>query len=403
MTSLKSRVSQRLLTSSPTILVVLLALASVWHTEAVHTFEYHGQTRWSGPWDNPNLFGLLMGTGAALAAGFGLQRWKMEDGRFNNCSSRRKEALTAEKPALSKAYLSLLTSAATRNGIIKHALSQYVPAVFCLVAFGFMARGLFHSYSRGAWLATACGMGYLFFNSEFRIQNSELSRVSWLRRNWLPLFVVAISVVVLGFWHFRETEWHPARRAFSAVNEVDFSWRNRVTAWEGALQIMAEHPWFGAGWNQPEPLYQSYYLSPKLQESAAIEMNDYLMLGSTLGIPALFCFAAYIWLCLTQKSGVRILNPESGWGARPPRASFFAPSRKTSFAAANPEREAEVGCGAHPTTPGAGVLPATCRAGAIVLLVGFWFDGGLFKLATASTFWILLELGRQDFTMDRAE
>jgi hypothetical protein len=39
------------------------------------------------------------------------------------------------------------------------------------------------------------------------------------------------------------------------------------------------------------------------------------------------------------------------------------------------------------------LLPATCRAGAIVLLVGFWFDGGLFKLATASTFWILLELG----------
>jgi len=39
------------------------------------------------------------------------------------------------------------------------------------------------------------------------------------------------------------------------------------------------------------------------------------------------------------------------------------------------------------------LLKTTCRAGAIVLLVGFWFDGGLFKLATASTFWILLELG----------
>ena len=172
-TSLKSKTSQRLLTSSPTILVVLLALASVWHTVAVHTFEYHGQTRWSGPWDNPNLFGLLMGTGAALAAGFGLQRWKMEDGRFNNCSSRRKEALTAEKPALSKAYLSLLTSAATRNGIIKHALSQYVPAVFCLVAFGFMARGLFHSYSRGRGWRRRAGWDICFSiqNSEFRIQN----------------------------------------------------------------------------------------------------------------------------------------------------------------------------------------------------------------------------------------
>jgi len=41
-------------------------------------------------------------------------------------------------------------------------------------------------------------------------------------------------------------------------------------------------------------------------------------------------------------------------------------------------------------------LRATCRAGAIVLLVGFWFDGGLFKLATASTFWILLELGSDE-------
>jgi hypothetical protein len=29
-----------------------------------------------------------------------------------------------------------------------------------------------------------------------------------------------------------------------------------------------------------------------------------------------------------------------------------------------------------------------------VLLVGFWFDGGLFELATAATFWVLLELGR---------
>jgi hypothetical protein len=27
------------------------------------------------------------------------------------------------------------------------------------------------------------------------------------------------------------------------------------------------------------------------------------------------------------------------------------------------------------------------------LLVGFWFDGGLLKLPTAATFWILLELG----------
>ena len=38
-------------------------------------------------------------------------------------------------------------------------------------------------------------------------------------------------------------------------------------------------------------------------------------------------------------------------------------------------------------------LQMACRAGALVFLVAFWFDGGLFTLATASVFWILLELG----------
>ena len=243
-------------------------------------------------------------------------------------------------------------------------------------------------------------MNTRIFESAIGNRQSAIPSVSWFTKSWLPISVILISVLVLSFWHFHQTEWHPARRALSAVNPADFSWRNRIAAWEGDLQIMAEHPWFGAGWNQPEPLYEHYYLPPKLTESAAIQMNDYLMLGATLGIPALFCFAVYIGLSLFG-------------GAHPPRVPFFAPSRKTLDASQgsyvttslNPQ---EVGCGAHPTTPGAGVLPklsstfyllssdflaATCRAGAIVLLIGFWFDGGLFKLPTAATFWILLELG----------
>jgi predicted phage tail protein len=42
-----------------------------------------------------------------------------------------------------------------------------------------------------------------------------------------------------------------------------------------------------------------------------------------------------------------------------------------------------------------------CRAGALALLVAFWFDGGLFTLATASVFWILLELGTSDLAANR--
>jgi hypothetical protein len=188
---------------------------------------------------------------------------------------------------------------------------------------------------------------------------------------WLLVAVILASVFVLCFWQFRQTEWHPARRAFSVVNPVDFSWRNRVSAWEGALQIAAEQPWFGAGWDQPELLYEHFYLPPKLTESAAIQMNDYLMLGATLGVPVLGCFGMYVWRTLTNKAEIR--------------------KQKTE----NERAKAEIGKSGNRETGRveSDWLRTTGHAGAVVLLVGFWFDGGLFQLPTAATFWILLELG----------
>jgi O-Antigen ligase len=302
------------------LLVILLALASIWETNAGRGFGYDGNARCSGPWDNPNIFGLLMGTGIALAVGLLLQ--------------------------------SPMSKAKTQ----KVEVGKYSVVILCLLAGIPMARGLLHSYSRGAWVATICGLGYLVWRGGQALisKRQRHSCILPLNRNWLPFSVILASFFLLVFWHFRQTNWHPARRALSVVNTTDFSWRNRIVAWEGNLQIMAEHPWLGTGWNQPEPLYEHYYLPLKLNESAAIEMNDYLMLGATLGIPALCCFAIYLWLSLGRNFEVRSQNSELAtleW------------------------------------------LQIICHAGAIVLLVGFWFDGGLFKLPTASIFWILLELG----------
>ena len=50
-------------------LIILLAGAAVWQGETGHVFQYRGQGRWSGPWDNPNTFGMLMGVGVVLAVG----------------------------------------------------------------------------------------------------------------------------------------------------------------------------------------------------------------------------------------------------------------------------------------------------------------------------------------------
>jgi O-antigen ligase len=299
------------------LLIVVTVAALIGNRNRLAPFHHYDLVRWSGPWNSPNIFGLLMGTGITLAVGYAVLSFKFQ------VSSGR-----------------MMWWTRLRFGLL-------------VTAAGMVARGLLHSYSRGAWLATGCGLGYLavqVFSFQFSVFNQ------WLRKNILTLAAVVFSMGSLAFWQFRQTDWHPARRAFSSVNVADFSWRNRVAAWEGALQITAEHRWFGASWNQPEALYENYYLPSKLSESAAIEMNDYLMLGATLGIPALLCFGMYIWLTLTGKTRIA--------------------DRQDAHAASELDW-----------------LKTTCRAGAIVLLVGFWFDGGLFELPTAATFWILLELG----------
>jgi hypothetical protein len=51
------------------VLIILLAVAAVWQGETGRLFQYRGQGRWSGPWDNPNTFGMLMGVGLLLAVG----------------------------------------------------------------------------------------------------------------------------------------------------------------------------------------------------------------------------------------------------------------------------------------------------------------------------------------------
>ena len=56
------------------VLMVLLLGAAVWQAETGHLFQYRSQARWSGPWDNPNTFGMLMGVGLVLAVGTALSR-----------------------------------------------------------------------------------------------------------------------------------------------------------------------------------------------------------------------------------------------------------------------------------------------------------------------------------------
>lgn len=314
-------------------LLVIFAVAALVRPNMGVAFYYRERLRWTGPWDNPNTFGLLMGIGLTLALGLLWKRRLMRQRFFSVEDAVAQPSLEGLRDW--QAWALLMAAGA------------------CLV-------GLVMSFSRGAWIATACALLYLIGTGIYAAAKNTANgwRATVLGRPapLLALFcAVLASIGVLAFWNFRTTEEPLVRRVFSVGNLNDFSWRNRVSSTIGALQIMGDHPLAGLGWNQPEDTYNELYRPFKLTEGMAIVLNDYFVVGMTLGIAAMLCLLAYIGRRfvrghLSFRDGAGAVSPLS-WDA------------------------------------------LTCRAAFLVLLIGFIPERGLFYLAGGIPFWILLELG----------
>ncbi len=289
---------------------------------------YHGP-RWMGLWDNPNTYGMLMGAGVLLAVGL-LKGMKKEE-----CGMKK------------------------------------FKQIFLLIAIFMLEVGLVMSYSRGAWLATGIGLLYLAWC---------YGRLKW--RYVLPV-VGVIAVALLFHWGRTpdSAPWYVKRADLGRPSA-----QNRATAWRAGLEIMRDHP-LGVGWNNAAKIYGEKYHPPE-GGPMAITTNDYMMIGTELGIPALVCFVAYVALCYRkspriQKSGGRSQEAEIAPSSRP-----SPPLWEKEKTAANSSLITH-----HSLLPESEALRAACLAGALVFIVAFWFDGGLFKLPTAAVFWVLLELG----------
>jgi O-antigen ligase len=258
-----------------------------------------------------------------------------------------------------------------------------------LVAALVMGIGLVFSFSRGALAATAVGLLYLAWSCG-KLSRSSPAYVaqsapaegspgippsvpqriwskSWLRwRYIIPGLAGTAAVILLIFWRATpdDAPWYIKRLDLARPSA-----QHRVAAWRAALQMMRDHP-FGVGWDKAVDLYESKY-SPPQGGAAAITTNDYLMLGTQLGWPGLACFLTYVRLCL------RGINSRSPGAKQGDEMEGRTPNNKTVFT----RRESNE------------VVAMACRSTAIVMLVAFWFDGGLFMLPVAALFWILLELG----------
>lgn len=363
------------------LLALLIAGALIKGNE-VWGFQYRGERRRQGIWDNPNMFGVLMAAGVVLAVG----------------------RLT------SSLRFPLSHVPHNRKGRNLKALSK---VGFCSIAAITTSIALVGSYSRGAWVGVLVGLAYLAWHPPTAFtapdtmaipsphtppvepkhlygsdRNCNAPQLVPYRRHLTPFAIVLASLLVLAFWNLRHTQATPVRRVFSVLNVNDFSRRNRLAAWEAAFQMMAERPLLGVGWNMQDQIYDHFFRSSRLSEFRAIRANDFFTLGTTLGVPVLVCFAVYIGLSLSPSSNLENRN-------------FSVKNRNPE-----PTSQAPADC-LCPPLPGIHLSPAAiCRSGAAVFLVCFWFDGidgGLFRLATGPLFWTLLELGKETWSSRRLE
>ncbi|HEX5219470.1 MAG TPA: O-antigen ligase family protein [Verrucomicrobiae bacterium] len=231
-------------------------------------------------------------------------------------------------------------------------------SIALLIAAGIMAVGLVSSYSRGAWLGTVIGLLYLA--KGYRVKT---------RRYLFPVLFVVTTVIWLCWNTVDSASWRIKRLDFSRGSVT-----HRLAAWRAGFQIMRDHP-LGVGWDNAVETYRKAYSPPSPNAELAITTNDYLMLGTQLGWLALICFAGHVAL---------------GFGNR---ANQFLTLRFSRRSGGKEESAANYGENVVPSRFALDTTKVACRAGAIVLLVGFWFDGGLFRFATGPIFWILLALG----------
>jgi O-antigen ligase len=340
-------------------LIMVLTMAALFPSGAHWYAFYRGIERWSGPWTDPNRCGLMMGTGMVIALGLAASSLAFPTVNFGS-KIQQPVALNERKE-----------SAVWRRIL---GIWRWDPAILSLMAAIVMAFGLIRTYSRGSWLGTLLALGYLVY-SWWKMRVGTPMWLQWIKRNLPVLIVIGLSVGLMAFWNFKESEQRIVRRTLSLANKNDFSWRNRLVAYEGAMQIMADKPLLGHGWDTPKILYNEFYKPLGLIEGKAIELNDYCTLGMTLGIPALACF---VW-CIYR----RLLVSESSKNLENGLTEGRQGSGKMRPITLRPEGE----------TRRIQWLEVTCRAGVIVFLVGFWFERALCFIGTGATFWILLELG----------
>lgn len=264
---------------------------------------YHGFIRQSGLWSSPNIYGVLMG--AMLVASI---------------------------------------TALTDSFIFSSPRIARIQRFICWIAGICSFLGLLFSFCRGAWVATALGILWLFMERRRGVFDSALP---CLPRRYLMRFVFAVGAFALIMVCIPDAQPFPIRaRLLSFVNENDLSVQNRYAAWYAGIQMLQDRPLFGYQWTPLEEIYGAWYAIDRIEDYGAIHTNDFVTLGANAGIGAIILFIGVIMAVLFAKKN-RNRQETANW--------------------------------AHGR-----------RACLVALLVGIGFDGGLYTLSIAIPIWYLI-------------
>jgi O-antigen ligase len=249
------------LAEAPQVLVPILGMTSVNATERdFGVFQFRGQARWQGWWATPNIAGSVLAVVAVFAAGVmgwfatrsagvspALSGIMPGSGKSEQTKSGGTPDLAGKMPALHRSKASLWGAG--------------VGGLVALLSFW----GLTITYSRGAWVACAAGLGMLLL---------------LMRGRRIPLTVL---VLVWGVMLAAMPEG--LSRAGSTVQvQEDKSIGNRLRVWTGALQMMAEHPVSGVGAGKFGEVFPRLYQKTGHKESYSTAISDWFTWAAERGV-----------------------------------------------------------------------------------------------------------------------
>lgn len=142
------------------------------------------------------------------------------------------------------------------------------------------------TFSRGAALAFLAGVLAIVW---------KRSKIAFVLVAMVAAAVVQSGEISLPYGVFgRMTEtYNPSRPGSSVSEKLDTSAKKRLVIWEGGLQMVREHPYFGVGYGRFPREIGRY----KPEVAGMDPHNNFLKIASEMGIPALVSFAFLMAMC----------------------------------------------------------------------------------------------------------